>query len=144
MNMFKPTIAKSVDEYIQMIDEPRRSEFKKVFQVLQKSLKGEKPFLISGFIGFVPYHYKSKSGREGDWFVVGIANQKNYISVYICASDGDQYIAEKYRDRLPKANIGKSCIRFKKVDDVDLDVLGKLASEGVEWAKKYMINITDI
>ena len=36
------------------------------------------------------------------------------------------YVAELNKDRLPKANIGKSCIRFKKLDDLDVDVLKEI------------------
>jgi hypothetical protein len=67
---------------------------------------------------------------------VGLASQKNYISVYVCASDGKQYVAEKYKHKLPKASIGKSCIRFKKVSDIDLTVLREVIEEGARLASK--------
>ena len=59
-------------------------------------------------LAYGPWHYKYASGREGDWFRIGVASDKNYISLYICASDGDGYVAERYKAALPKANIGKA------------------------------------
>lgn len=144
MNMFKKTNAKTPKEYIELIAEPRKSEILKLFNFIQKILPNEKPFILVGMIEFVPFHYKSKSGREGDWSVIALASQKNYISLYVCAvdpdsngTDGKQYVAEKYKDKLPKASIGRSCIRFKKMEDIDLKILEKVIREGVESASKH-------
>jgi hypothetical protein len=79
------------------------------------------------------YHYKYASGREGDWPAVGMANQKNYISLYICALEGGSYLAEAYGKRLGKVNVGKSCIRFKKLDDLNVKELVKILEETEEW-----------
>lgn len=130
--MFKPTDAKTPTEYINMIgDEDRRAEVKKLHEVIQSWVPELGPHILYGMIGYGTFHYKSRSGREGDWSVVALASQKNYISVYVCATDGKQYIAEKYKDKLPKASIGRSCIRFKKIADIDLDVLKEIIKKGV-------------
>lgn len=136
MNMFKPTSAKTPEDYLSSITEPRQSDMRKIFQFIQKLLPGEKPFILIGMIGFIPFHYKYTSGREGDWAVIALASQKNYISIYICATDGKQYVAEKYKNDLKNANIGKSCIRFKKESDIDYKILEKIILEGVKAAKK--------
>lgn len=138
MNMFKTTIAKTPEEYLEMIsDESRRTDIKKLFDLISKTLPEEKPFLLSGMIAFVPFHYKYASGREGDWAVIGLASQKNYISLYACAAKDGKYVAERYKDKLPKASIGKSCIRFKKVEDIDMDVLKEVIKESVEASKTH-------
>lgn len=131
MNMFKPTAAKTPEEYIAAIDEPRRSQIQQLHDFIQKTVPKLKPVIIYGMIGYGLYPYKSKSGREGEWTTMALASQKNYISVYVSCADKDGiYIAEKYKTQLPKANIGKSCIRFKKVEDIDLAVLKKILLEG--------------
>lgn len=76
-----------------------------------------------------PFHYRHQSGREGDWFKIGIASNKQYISLYACAADERGYVAERYRERLPRANIGKSCVRFKRLDDLPLEDLKELLLE---------------
>ncbi len=126
MNMFKPTSAKTPEEYIDLIEEPRKTEIKKLDEFIKKTVPDLKPFIIAGMIGYGSYHYKSKSGREGEWAVVALASQKNYISIYACGVVDGKYVAEGYKEKLPKANIGKSCIRFKKVSDIDLKVLAEI------------------
>jgi hypothetical protein len=123
MNMFKATTAKTPEEYIHMIEEPRKSQMKTLHECIQKAVPNLTPFIISGMIGYGKYQYKSKSGRQGEWAVVLLANQKQYISVYACGVKDGKYIPEQYKDALPKANIGKSCIRIKKLEDIDMDVL---------------------
>lgn len=137
MNMFKPTKAKTPEEYLSMIDEPRQSEVRKLYDFINKTLPKEKPFILYGMIGWVPFHYKYKSGREGDWSVMALASQKNYISLYACAIKDGQYIAERHKDELTKASIGRSCIRIKKADDIDPKVLKKIILESVENKDNY-------
>ena len=67
--------------------------------------------------------YKYASGREGDWFRIGVASNKNYISLYICAG------AERYKEALPKASIGRGCVRFKRLGDLDRAALKKMIRE---------------
>lgn len=119
MNMFKPTAAKTVDEYIANIPEPRRGDILTLHKQIMKTVPHLKPLLRSGMIGYGTYHYRYESGREGDWSLVLLGSQKNYISLYICATENGMYIAESHRKQLPKANIGKSCIRFKSLKDVN-------------------------
>lgn len=135
--MFKTTDAKTPEEYIAMIEEPRKSDIQLLHDLIRKAVPEQKPYIISGMIGYGSFHYKTKSGREGDWFIIGLASQKNYISLHICASDGKQYVAEKYKEVLPKTDIGRSCIRFKKTEDIDLEILKKAIIEGVKTSEKY-------
>lgn len=125
MNMFKTTDAKSVEELLSKIEEPRRTEMLKLHEFIRKTVPNLPIGLYGAIIGYGNYHYKSKSS-EGDWMIIGLASQKNYISLYICATENDEYLAEKHKAELPKAKIGKSCISFKKTEDIDLEVVKKL------------------
>lgn len=121
--------AKSPESYIVELAEPRRSEIKQLDGLIRKTVPNLKPYMQSGMLGYGKYRYKYASGREGDWAVVSLASQKNYISLYVsCIIDNKpgQYLAESYKDQLPNASIGKSCIRFKKLDDLDLGVIRKI------------------
>lgn len=60
------------------------------------------------------------------WPIVALASQKNYISLYVCAVKDGQYLAEKYKNELGKVSVGKSCIRFKKLTDLNLKTLEKV------------------
>ncbi len=117
---------KTPEEYIQKLEEPRKSEIQKTHEFIVNTVPELKPYIISGMIGYGSYHYKYATGREGDWCVIGLASNKNYISIYICPPQNQEYIPEKYKDNLPKASIGKSCIRYKKYEDIEFDELAKL------------------
>lgn len=131
MNMFKPTTAQTPEEYIALVDEPRRSEIQALHELITATVPDLKPQIMSGMIGYGTFHYRYASGREGEWSLILLASQKNYISLYVCAGNGKEYLAESYKDKLPKTSIGKSCIRFKRLEDVDLQVVTELLKKAV-------------
>jgi hypothetical protein len=125
--MFKPTDATSPAEYIAALEQPRRGEVERLDELIRATAPTLGQAQIqSGMLAYGPFHYRYGSGREGDWFLVGLASRKAYISLYVTAASPAGYLAESYRDRLPKANIGKSCVRIKRLSDVDLDVVADL------------------
>ncbi len=80
-------------------------------------------------LGYGTYRYRYASGREGESAVLSLASRKGHVSLYVqCTKDG-RYLAESYVDRLPKASVGKSCVRFKRLSDVDEAVLRELVAE---------------
>ena len=128
--MFKTTDATTPDEYIAMLDEPRRSQVQALHELIRANAPELEAHIASGMLAYGRYHYRGKSGREGDWFKIGLANQKRYISLYVMAADPERgYLAESYKDRLPKTDIGRSCVRIKRLDDVDLDIVAQLIRE---------------
>ncbi|HEY3259174.1 MAG TPA: DUF1801 domain-containing protein [Pseudonocardiaceae bacterium] len=122
-----PSTAATHDEYIDALDEPRRSDLRALHDLIRTTVPDLQPTMEFGMPGYGKYHYRYASGREGDWMLVGMASNKNYISLYVTANTPDgRYVAEIFQPRLPKASIGKSCIRFKRLSDVDTDVLAEL------------------
>ena len=109
---------------------------KTLHALIRKAAPSLKPFMIAGMLGYGPYHYRYASGREGDWCWIGLASQKNYIALYICVVEEGRYLAEGYKKQFPKASIGKSCIRFKKLEDIDVKALKELVAKTEAWAKK--------
>jgi hypothetical protein len=116
-------------EYIAQLAEPRKTEIVKLDRLIRKTVPKLKPFIHSGMLAYGPMHYVYPSGREGDWFKIGVASNKSYISLYACAADARGYVAERYREKLPKAKIGKSCVTFKRFDDLDAKALAALLKE---------------
>jgi len=100
--------------------------------LIRRTVPDLAPLIRSGMIGYGTYHYKYASGREGDWAMLGLASQKNYISLYVTCMVEGKYLAETYKSKLPKANIGKSCIRFKRIGDVDLKIIEELLRKAIE------------
>jgi hypothetical protein len=130
--MFKPTAATTPEAYLDALDEPRRGEVRAVHELIRAAAPALEPHIQSGMLAYGRYAYRYASGRTGEWFPIGLASQKRYISVYVMAADGERYLAESFRERLPKADIGKSCVRFKRLADLDRDALVELIREGAK------------
>ncbi len=120
------TDATSPAEYIARVEEKRRPDIQRLHELVLEVAPELEPTMEFGMLGYGRMHYRYASGREGDWMKIGIANNKQYISLYCCAADDRGYVAERYRDRLPKANIGKACVRFKRLAELDETVLREL------------------
>lgn len=131
--MFKTTSAQTPAAYIDLLEEPRRSEIQTLHALIQKAVPELKPHIMSGMIAYGSYHYKYASGREGDWSLILLASQKKYISLYICAAKDGEYLAELHKSDFPKASIGKSCIRFKTIDDIDLEAVTRICKQAEKF-----------
>ena len=118
------------DELMDALEEPRRSDIRRLDALIRRVAPHLERGVGSGMLGYGPFHYRYASGREGDTFRISLASQKRHISLYVFATAGDRYVAETYRDRLPKADIGKSCVRLKRLADADERVLEELIREG--------------
>jgi len=116
-------------EYLAKLKEPRKSDVTRLDKLIRKTVPKLKPFIQSGMLAYGPVHLTYPSGREVDWFKIGLASNASYISLYVMATNGRGYVAEQYRDKLPKAKIGKSCVTFKKLDDLDQKALTALLKE---------------
>lgn len=126
MNMFKPVGAKTIDEYFAMLNDERREVLEQLDRFIKSTVPAQKPWFTYNMLGYGKFRYTNYKKEELDWPVIALASQKNYISIYVCAvhpEHKDKYIAEVYEKDLGKVSVGKSCIRFKKLDDLNLDVL---------------------
>lgn len=132
MNMFKPVKAKNEKEYIDLIDEPRKSQIVELDKFIKKTVPKLKPQFAYNMLGYGMFHYKTRSGNEGEWPVIALASQKNYISVYVCSVKDGKYIAEANKDKLGKVSVGKSCIRFEKIEDVNMKELERVLKEAAK------------
>jgi hypothetical protein len=116
----------AVADYIAGLPDGRREIVRAVHERIRVEVPELEVRMWTRFIGYGTYHYRYASGREGDWFPVGLTNNKQYVSLYICAADQEGYLAEANAERLGRVSVGKSCIRFRRLDDLDIDVAGEL------------------
>ena len=115
--------------YLDALEGARRDDVEALHGLILRTAPELEPHVQSGMLAYGRYHYRYASGREGDWMVVAVASQKRYISLYACMADDRGYVAERYAEALPKASIGKSCIRFGRLADVDLGTLQTIVRE---------------
>jgi len=115
--------------YLASLSPERKVAVTTLHRAIRKAAPQLKPEICQGMLGYGVGPYQTKSGCTGEWFKVGLASQKNYISLYICACDENQgYLAENNQGRLGKVSVGKSCIRFKKLEQLDLEVAMELVA----------------
>lgn len=132
MNMFKPVKATTIEEYFDQLPPERRQPIEKLHAFIQKVAPSLKPHFAYNMLGYGSFKYKNHKKELIDWPTVSLANQKNYISLYVCSLEDGQYVAEKYKDELGKVSVGKSCIRFKKLEDLDLKGLEKVIKKAAK------------
>lgn len=131
-NMFKPTKATSVKEYLEALPEERRKPILFLHNFIQKVSPKFKSHFAYNMLGYGSFPYKNYKKEIIDWPIIGLASQKNYMSIYVCALENGQYLAEKYKDTLGKVSVGKSCIRFKKLEKVNLSELEKILQKAAK------------
>ena len=126
MNMFKPVKAKTVKEYFDALPQDRREPMEFLHNFIQKTAPTLKSHFAYNMPGYGSFKYKNYKKETIDWPTISLASQKNYISLYVCAVKDGEYVAEKHKKELGKVSVGRSCIRFKKIEDLNLDALTKV------------------
>ena len=129
----KPT---KPEDYLNCLPEPRKSELRTLDATIRKAAPKLERGVVHGMVGYGPYHYKYPSGREGDWYLLSLSSRKSYITLGTMAADEHGYLAEQFAPKMGKATCGKSCINFKKLEDIDLKVVTELVKESLKAWKK--------
>jgi hypothetical protein len=127
----------SVNDFINsFVDKEEKKEDSYRLIELMREWSGCEPKMWGPtIIGFGRYHYKYASGHEGDAPLLGFSPRKAEFSLYVIDPTNDN---KTHLDKLGKYRIGKSCIYFKKLDDLNLDTLEKLSKESIKYVnKKY-------
>ena len=133
MNMFKSTKAQTVEAYIASVPEERKELIVYLHEFIQKVAPSLKPYFATNMLGYGSFPYRNYKKEPIEWPVIALANQKNYVSLYVCSVIDGKYVAEEYAKELGKVSVGKSCIRLKKLEDIDLPALKKV----VQLAEKH-------
>jgi hypothetical protein len=135
--------ATTIDEYLEGLPGERRQAIKAVRQIILKHLpKGYEECVQYGMIGYVvpltefPAGYLNRKTEPLPFAC--LASQKNYMSLYLMSvyGDAESSFRKEYKDSGKKLDMGKSCVRFKNVDDLALDVIGR---EIAKWPMKKWI-----
>ena len=133
-NKTKPTEV-SVEEFIRRSDPKKIDDSFKIVEIMER-ISGE-PATMWGpsIIGFGSYDYKYASGRTGTMCRIGFSPRKDKFSLYILDCYDDSYKDEV--EKLGKIKMGSgACIYFKKLDDLNQDVLEKMIEKSLEETKK--------
>ncbi len=141
--------AETPDEYIAELPEDRKTAVSAIRKAVNDNLpKGFKECMSYGMIGWAVPHELYPPGYHCDpkqpIGIMGLASQKNYISLYsMClyagAKELEWFLAEWPKHSAKKLDMGKCCIRFKKAEDVPLKLIAELASKITpqQWIEIY-------
>jgi hypothetical protein len=141
--------ADTAEEYIAMLPEDRAEAMAKLRKVINKNIpKGFKEGTGYGMMGWSVPHTLYPAGYHCDpkqpLPFMGIASQKNFIAVYHMGVYSDPALLDWFTSEFPKhskrkLDMGKSCIRFKKMDDIPYELIGQLASKLTpqQWIAMY-------
>jgi hypothetical protein len=126
--------APTPDEFLAALPADRRATMMTMHKAIRKAAPKLAPAVMSGMgaspiIGYGKYRYKSASGREGEWFLIGLAAGKSNYSLHICVGDKDGYLVERNAAKLGKVKTGRSCINFKKLEDLKVDAAMALVKQ---------------
>ena len=131
--------ANTVKEYIDLVPEEKRKPFIKLSKTIIDNLpEGFQEQMSSGMIGYVVPHFIFPDGYhvnpELPLPFINIAAQKNFIALYHKGIYSDEKIYKWFINEYPKHSkqklgMGKSCIRFKKVDQIPFDLIAELVKK---------------
>lgn len=126
--------AKNVAEYLASLPPDRRAAIEAVRRVIRSNLdKGFEEGIQYGMIGYYVPHSIYPDGYHCDprqpLPFVGLASQKNHLSLYMMCiyadKEHEQWFRAEWAKSGKKLDMGKSCIRFKQIEDVPLETIGK-------------------
>ena len=121
-------------------DPKRKSDLLKLHAVITKVAPGLKRHFHAGtpeghagmrfkMVGYGRYHYTAGTGEKVAWPVIGVALQKNYISVYVSVTKNGKSIVGTYAGKLGAKRIGGNNFSFETFDDLDVKALSSLFAE---------------
>lgn len=114
-------------------DEQKRNDCLEIVKMMKQVTKEEPKMWGTSIVGFGSYHYKGKSGREGDWMLTGFSPRKQNLTLYLMGGFDSQAGLLK---KLGKFKTGAGCLYIKKLEDVDKKVLKQLITASVKRMKQ--------
>jgi len=142
----------TVQDYLQTLTEDSRHAIESLRSLIKKNLpKGFEEGISYGMIGYSVPHSLYPKGYHCDPKIalpfLSIASQKNFIAIYHMGIYADAKLLDWFQQNYPKhssakLDMGKSCIRFKKMDQIPFDLIGELATKMTpqQWIDLYEIN----
>lgn len=139
----------TVQDYIEKLPDERKEAFNRLRETILKHLpSGFEECISYGMIGYVVPHSLYPKGYHCDpklpLPMINLANQKNFIALYHMGVYANPDLLNWFVDEFPKhskskLDMGKSCIRFKKMNDIPYDLIAELiAKVSVEkWIESY-------
>ena len=134
-NKTKATTASVADYIVSRASEEQQADCKALMALLRKVTKAKPKMWGPSIVGYGTYRYTYESGRTGEMCRAGFAIRGRELVVYILADDNAQ---KSLLAKLGKHKMGKSCLYFKRLADLDKQVLEQLIVNSLaELERRY-------
>jgi Domain of unknown function (DU1801) len=139
-------VQEEIKKYIASQPEPKRSDMQALHKFILKVLPGSKLWFLDGKnsegkivsnpnMGYGSYTIKYADGTTKEFYQIGFSANTTGISVYIMGLKDKTYLAKTFGKKLGKASVTSYCIKFKTLNDINLDVLEEAMHYGIEQTK---------
>ena len=124
-----------VDAFLDGLPEPRRHELRTLDALVVERLGGRERELWEGtfwggtsqqIIGYARIEQPRPKGRSVEWFLIGLAVQKQHISIYVNAVADGGYLTKAFADRLGRVKVGAAAVTVPSLERLDLIGFGAL------------------
>lgn len=141
-------VREQIDDYIAGHPEPKRSEMRELHGLILGAMPACKLWFLDGKnsegktvsnpnIGYGSYTMKYADGATREFYQIGLSANKTGISVYILGIEDKKYLSDTYGKDLGKASVTGYCVRFKNLNDINIEVLEAAVRDGVEQTRKH-------
>jgi len=139
-------VQQQTEEYIASQPEPKRSDMQVLHNDILKIMPACKLWFLDGKnsenktvsnpnIGYGSYTIKYANGETREFYQIGLSANTTGISVYILGIIDKKYLANTYGKKMGKASVTGYCIKFKTLNDVNIDTLEAAIQDGVEQTR---------
>ena len=140
------TVKAQIKDYISSLPEAKRSELQELHQFILQIMPSCQLWFLDGRdgtgkivsnpnIGYGEYHIQYANGTSKPFYQIGLSANSSGISVYVMGIPDKTYLAKTFGKKIGKASVTGYCIKFKKLTDINLDIL--------EEAIRYGIGVTE-
>src|ERR1044071_1078680 len=127
-------VQEQIQKYITSQPEPKRSDMQALHGIILQLMPACKVWFLDGKnsenktvanpnIGYGIHTIKYADGKTREFYQIGISANNTGISVYILGISDKKYLARTYGQKLGKASVSGYCIKFKTLNDINIDIL---------------------
>lgn len=140
------SVKQQIKDYILGHAEPKRSDMQDLHRLILEANPKCKLWFLDGKnsdnkivsnpnIGYGIHTMKSADGKTREFYKVGLSSNKTGISVYILGIEDKTYLSKTYGKKIGKASVTGYCIKFRKLGDINTQVLGEAIRYGFATAE---------
>ena len=135
-------VEEQIEAYIASQPEPKRSDMQALHRVILEAMPACKLWFLDGKnsenktvsnpnIGYGLRTNKRADGKNSAFYQIGLSANTTGISVYILGIEDKKYLSKTYGEKLGKASVTGYCIKFKALENINVDVLAAAIRDGV-------------